>query len=767
MALFSRKKSKAKKAAKEEAAKSAADISTTTPAKQASSRGRKGPSPSQQPVHDVPVPAYPPREYNHNNGELLQGNGYLEETDLAGSDLHKHNRAQSQSCGDSGYGSAVQGSRVHSRSPSIHRFRQENEPLVHEEQVTPDVSIFHHQDHPVQDGRYQRQMQQRMPMRPSSVPPQALQSRSERVSRPPPPRSSSPGPVLQTTSTTHLTRSRSSAPSTMRQPSDWHAPVSPRYGPQVHSPSFQSRFPTSPMASSTQIGISNDESFSSLNMLCGLRVNRRGLILDEEGDPIAELYEGDIIDCVRQRADSYGNVLDEYGRVVGRVRTLPDAAQEPPILRPTTPGYNESRDFQQSFPAPPLPKASLSVDSSGAGSGQQRLAQQNSRSPTHDTVQKESYSSPTQAPASKHQGAIEHDERLVRTVDHPQDNDVPQYQGNEHGNVQREPHTLRRMASSVGHTESLPSVPESDSTAEIVLSDTSSHTSEGHRGSGSEDDSKSADEDARTKGQASSQQRHPKKAQHATVQTPKQITVSQEHSLSNEAAPTAQLAEDKLPRGVDTEGQVSKASPRPSLGRSTSERVPKPAATTPVPAASRKPALPSNNNVLTSVQGQSSGLHATPNRVKSPPLPSFPGRGFAGSLSGGNAMPGMPVRRLTNSGFPTAPAFGNTSMTLQPPPMKHRTSNSVPIVRSPLSSHGKCILYPVLLSGILLTYSLQRTLLLIQTEAVWREMPKPLLCSSMAFTPATLRLPPLVVQSHAKSSPTQVRPRPRRMLMLL
>ena len=59
-----------------------------------------------------------------------------------------------------------------------------------------------------------------------------------------------------------------------------------------------------------------------LSMLEGLKVNKRGRILDEEGEQIGLLVEGDIIDCVRQKANAYGQVLDDYGRVVGRVSTI-------------------------------------------------------------------------------------------------------------------------------------------------------------------------------------------------------------------------------------------------------------------------------------------------------------------------------------------------------------------------------------------------------------------------------------------------------------
>lgn len=59
-----------------------------------------------------------------------------------------------------------------------------------------------------------------------------------------------------------------------------------------------------------------------ISVLEGFKVNKRGHVLDEEGEVIGELFEGDLIDCVRQKCDANGDVLDESGTAVGRVRTV-------------------------------------------------------------------------------------------------------------------------------------------------------------------------------------------------------------------------------------------------------------------------------------------------------------------------------------------------------------------------------------------------------------------------------------------------------------
>ncbi|KAK4551302.1 hypothetical protein LTR86_011244 [Recurvomyces mirabilis] len=94
--------------------------------------------------------------------------------------------------------------------------------------------------------------------------------------------------------------------------------------------------------------ISGRSSIASLGSLEGFKVNRRRKILDEEGEVIGELVDGDIMDCVRQQVNAYGEVLDDHGRVVGRVQTL-GQSMESPIMRVITPAPMQ---HQQRYPAP-------------------------------------------------------------------------------------------------------------------------------------------------------------------------------------------------------------------------------------------------------------------------------------------------------------------------------------------------------------------------------------------------------------------------------
>ncbi|KJY00388.1 hypothetical protein TI39_contig331g00011 [Zymoseptoria brevis] len=68
-------------------------------------------------------------------------------------------------------------------------------------------------------------------------------------------------------------------------------------------------------------------SSTPLSVLQGYKVNKKGKVLDEEGEVIGELVSGDILDCVRQRVDDNGQVLDDRGKVVGTVRPIGAASE--------------------------------------------------------------------------------------------------------------------------------------------------------------------------------------------------------------------------------------------------------------------------------------------------------------------------------------------------------------------------------------------------------------------------------------------------------
>ncbi|KAJ4382972.1 hypothetical protein N0V86_002199 [Didymella sp. IMI 355093] len=65
-----------------------------------------------------------------------------------------------------------------------------------------------------------------------------------------------------------------------------------------------------------------------LDVLDGLKVNKKGQVLDEEGEPIGELAEGDIKDCAGKKINDKGEVVDKDGNVLGKVKTLPKMIEQ-------------------------------------------------------------------------------------------------------------------------------------------------------------------------------------------------------------------------------------------------------------------------------------------------------------------------------------------------------------------------------------------------------------------------------------------------------
>jgi hypothetical protein len=704
MALFSRKKSKAKKASKEEEKKAAAEAKSAAATKP-SQRGRNGkvvvPAPiaSGEMMHDIPAPSQLPRHFNSLQDRPLasgRGRGYSFEEHNTTQD-GKQDYFDPHLSSDSGYASPGQVSRGHSRAASTQQPQRDQNYLSVANKTTPQLTLGEelaqepmfagqqsvyddavnrtdgHDRNPSggsgrslkpsrssqmlrnqtgadhlgpppttqsnqyqhQNGRQQRLIQQSMPMRPSSVPAQALQPRHERVVRPPPQRSLSPGPVLQHT---YATRSRSVTSPNMNSPFDWDSPTSPTA--QNVTPSFD-----------------QDEFAPSLNILSGLKVNKRGLILDEEGDPIGELFDGDIIDCVRQKADAYGDVMDEYGRVVGRVRTLSVRSTGTSLHRSITNSSNVGRRREAS-PPPPVPSL---------------------RSPASPTK-------PTSPRSGR--GNVEAEDYMSMGPYDVQGPELPQGHVSEWTaqQQQQEPSAPRELVheSSVSRPESLPSVPESHGTAEVTLSENGSSASEEEHHATSEYRPEPVSQYMSAQEQVYAHQGTAKSVRDATVQQP-QVMMNTENTLTG----TAMMGQEQSVTGIHQAEESSYAQTAPSFNRSISDRGPPTGGLPPVPAVPKNFLDPKRVTYA-----QPPGFLTTQNRGKSTPLPAFPGRGLSAGMAGSPfangpmpGMPGMGNRRLTTPGLGKMPVAGIASLSGQSPLGKPR--NSIPLVRSPLSSHGK------------------------------------------------------------------------------
>jgi len=110
-----------------------------------------------------------------------------------------------------------------------------------------------------------------------------------------------------------------------------------------------------------------------LSILDGLKVNKRGQILDEDGEVIGELVDGELSECAGKKANEQGEVLDKEGNVVGHVRTTP-----PPGTEEEEVNGEEQVEEEEGEQLPPLSvlegltvnKAGKLIDSNGTVVGE-------------------------------------------------------------------------------------------------------------------------------------------------------------------------------------------------------------------------------------------------------------------------------------------------------------------------------------------------------------------------------------------------------------
>ena len=498
-----------------------------------------------------------------------------------------------------------------------------------------------------QDVRYQRQIQQTMPKRPTSVS-QASRAESERMSCPPPQcSSSSSAAVLQSVRSAYAIRSLAAVPSSSRLPYDWSNQMPSNLDQQLQTTSLQPRSPTSPTSHKTPAQTRGRNEYKPpLSILDGQKVNKRGLILDEEGDPIGELYEGDIIDCVREKADAQGAVLDEYGRVVGRVRTLLRIDEEP-MLRWKASNMEKPTKLH-GFPLPPA-----SASTSAAKSGHDICKTRDQPGQTQiRTTRKGSSSSLTRLKSSsQRREAIEQDAEPTAALRDPSQCSVAgsKVHGHQEFLNQQQMETPRPQPNA--RSDSLASVPESRSTTEVEPSDNSS-----------------------------------------SPFVESQLEPANEGMLRGKRV--------RVRASSVARNEPPGRHPMFSHGRSASEPMHLTTALPIVPPKDKRPLRPNQarlfpTDITTALNNnQHTGLATTPSRVQSLPPPTIPGRALAGGLPGNSPsanypIPGAPSRRLTTPGLPASSHLGVAGLNnTQLPTLRPRKLGTIPLVRSPLSSQG-------------------------------------------------------------------------------
>ena len=67
-----------------------------------------------------------------------------------------------------------------------------------------------------------------------------------------------------------------------------------------------------------------------LDILEGLKVNKKGEVLNEDGEPIARVSEGELTELAGKKINANGEVLDKEGNVIGKVELIPEAFPDVP-----------------------------------------------------------------------------------------------------------------------------------------------------------------------------------------------------------------------------------------------------------------------------------------------------------------------------------------------------------------------------------------------------------------------------------------------------
>ena len=62
----------------------------------------------------------------------------------------------------------------------------------------------------------------------------------------------------------------------------------------------------------------------------GLKVNKNGEVLNEDGDVVAKLSEGELADVKGKKINDKGEILDKEGNVIGKVEGIPQEVEAAP-----------------------------------------------------------------------------------------------------------------------------------------------------------------------------------------------------------------------------------------------------------------------------------------------------------------------------------------------------------------------------------------------------------------------------------------------------
>ena len=90
-----------------------------------------------------------------------------------------------------------------------------------------------------------------------------------------------------------------------------------------------------------------ESAIPDLTKLDGLKVNKKGKILNEDGEEIGQLIDGDPAECAGKKVNEKGDVLDKDGNVIGRVTTIGEDGEPEMPQEGGEEGEGEGEDEQE------------------------------------------------------------------------------------------------------------------------------------------------------------------------------------------------------------------------------------------------------------------------------------------------------------------------------------------------------------------------------------------------------------------------------------
>jgi Protein of unknown function (DUF3659) len=94
-------------------------------------------------------------------------------------------------------------------------------------------------------------------------------------------------------------------------------------------------------------GVTDGIQGPSITILEGLKVNKKGEVLDEEGEPIGRLIQGELADVAGKKINEKGEIVDKDGNVIGKVELLQKAEEAADAAQDAQEQAEDAKDAAQ------------------------------------------------------------------------------------------------------------------------------------------------------------------------------------------------------------------------------------------------------------------------------------------------------------------------------------------------------------------------------------------------------------------------------------